>query len=61
MIEIPHMIMKCKAQRPKLSKFGFVKNNSRLVGFPSHGHFSPKDGQENVKALPALFIISQMK
>jgi len=40
------------------------RNKSRLVGFPSYdplGHFSPKDGQENVKALPALFILPQMK
>ena len=64
MIDTPHMTMKCKAQRPKLSKFGFVQNNSRLAGFPSYaplGHFSPKDGQKNVEALPALYMISQMK
>ena len=33
MIEIPHMIMKCKAQRPKLSKFGFVKTSQDLSDF----------------------------
>ena len=33
MIEILHMIMKCKAQRPKLSKFGFVKTSQDLSDF----------------------------
>ena len=50
--------------KAKTKQVWFCQNKSRLVGFPSYdplGHFSPKDGQENVKVLLALFIISQMK
>ena len=58
MIKIPRMIMK----RPKLSMFGFVETSRDLSDSQvTLGHFSWKDGQETVKALSALFIISQMK
>ena len=33
MLEIPHMTMKCKAQRPKISKFGLVETSRDLSDF----------------------------